>query len=230
MSTLSKKHRNLSRKPARKAVSQPIKQGSLGNPFPMSTDLKFTYYDQISLDATSGTPAQYLYSANGMFDPDITSTGHQPLGFDQWLGLFYNAFCVYKSEITVTFMSQAADATGQATCLVGLVADSSVATVVTTIAEQPTYVRKELGSVGSGKDVIKIVKKCDVAQFFGLGRKALYADSTHRGTAAANPADTVLYNIVVSANNSTINPANVVILVEVCFWAHLTERKQLAAS
>jgi len=218
------------RKPARKAVIPQIKQGSLGNPFPASTDLKFTYYDQVGLDATSGTPAHYLFSANGMFDPDITGTGHQPLGFDQWLGLFYNAFCVYKSEIKVTFMSQNAAGSGQAVCLVGLIADSSVTAAVTTIREQPTYVAKQLGSIGSGKDTITITKKCDVAQFFGLGRKELYADSTHRGTSSANPADTVLYDIVVSANNASVNPDNVVVLVEVIFWAHLTERRQLAAS
>lgn len=221
------------RKPARTAVpkeTQLFSPRAMGNPFPMSTDLMFVYYDQTSIDSTSGAVSHYLFSANGMYDPDITGTGHQPLGFDQWLGLFYNDYCVYKSEIDVTFQSQASDNTGQAVCLIGLADDSSSSTNVTVLYENPTYVKANLGSIGSGRDTVRLTKKCDVATYFGLSREALLADSTHRGNSAGNPADTVLFDIAVSANNSTVNPANVVVLARITYWAHLTQRRELATS
>lgn len=203
---------------------------AMGNPYPMATDLKFIYYDQTSIDSTSGSVSHYYFSGNGMYDPDITGTGHQPLGFDQWLGLFYNDYCVYKSEIQVTFQSQASDNTGQAVCLVGLADDSSTSTNVTVLYENPTYTKRNLGSIGSGKDTVRLTKRCDVAKYFGMTREALFADSTHRGNSAGNPSDTVLFDIAVSANNSTVNPANVVVLTRITYWAHLTQRRELASS
>lgn len=49
------------------------------------TMVKLPYYNSVVLN-TVETPAQaeYLFSVNSAFDPDLTGTGSQPRGFDQW--------------------------------------------------------------------------------------------------------------------------------------------------
>ena len=44
----------------------------------------------------------YAFRANGLYDPDVTGTGHQPYGFDQYMVL-YQRYKVLRSRITVSF-------------------------------------------------------------------------------------------------------------------------------
>ncbi len=60
---------------------------------------KLRYVDDIALDAS--TVVSHNFSCNGIFDPDITGTGHQPLLRDQY-ALLYGAYRVLSSKITVT--------------------------------------------------------------------------------------------------------------------------------
>jgi hypothetical protein len=56
-----------------------------------------------AVDLASGvTPGVNVFSANGLYDPDITGTGHQPRGFDQLIAL-YDHYVVTKSKCTVHF-------------------------------------------------------------------------------------------------------------------------------
>lgn len=59
----------------------------------------------------SAVPTYAVYRANGMFDPDYTLTGHQPLYFDQ-LKQIYNHFTVLRSSIRITATVSTAQNTG----------------------------------------------------------------------------------------------------------------------
>jgi len=54
-------------------------------------DLDFTV-------ATSGVPYIYTFSATDLRDPNITGTGHQPMGFDTMMSI-YRQFVVVKSWV-----------------------------------------------------------------------------------------------------------------------------------
>lgn len=47
-----------------------------------------------------GSISVHVFSANGMYDPDITGSGHQPRGFDQYMAL-YDHYTVVGSKITL---------------------------------------------------------------------------------------------------------------------------------
>ncbi len=213
-----------------------MKFTSFGNPMPVHADVMFTYVDRVSIDAgASGAVGIYQFAANGMYDPDITGTGHQPLGFDQWLGTstttgFYNHYTIVSSEIKITCFSQAADVTGQAVCLLGVSDDTTVGTDFNTALENPTYSKATLGSIGSGHDVVTLRKHYNASKVLGLTRESLYAKDTLLGTYSSNPSELTYFTLYASSNSSTGNPSNIWFLVEIKYHAHLSERKELTGS
>lgn len=62
------------------------------------------YADNVSITSTSGTMGSHLFRSNSCYDPDYTSTGHQPMGWDQWF-LLYNHYVVVGAKISVTCLS-----------------------------------------------------------------------------------------------------------------------------
>ena len=85
--------------------------------FPVRVTKKLPYYEpSFSLTGTAGVISQYVFSANGVYDPNITSTGHQPLGFDTMM-LYYEQYTVIESRITVTACGNGGQAVNIGVCL-----------------------------------------------------------------------------------------------------------------
>lgn len=59
------------------------------------------YVDTITIDAGTAAIASHVFRTNGIFDPDFTSTGHQPLMRDEW-AVAYDQYRVLSSKIKVT--------------------------------------------------------------------------------------------------------------------------------
>ncbi len=66
--------------------------------------VKMRYFADVELDPGAGAMAAHIFSANGLFDPDITGVGHQPYSFDQWMAV-YDHYHVVGAKISVTFLS-----------------------------------------------------------------------------------------------------------------------------
>lgn len=73
------------------------------------TKLKYVEYDQ-PLTSTVGATVDYIYSLNSLFDPNVSGTGHQPLGFDQ-LNILYNRYRVFRANYRITFQPTSSSAT-----------------------------------------------------------------------------------------------------------------------
>jgi hypothetical protein len=72
-------------------------------PLPKRLRAELCYSDLgLSLNPGSGVLASYILSANGLYDPDLTGTGHQPKGWDQLITL-YDHCVVEKAHIDVKF-------------------------------------------------------------------------------------------------------------------------------
>lgn len=74
----------------------------MGTPsgMPKQRIAKLRYCSNISVISTLGALGSHTFGANDIYDPDITGTGHQPMGHDQWANLF-NHYVVLGSKITV---------------------------------------------------------------------------------------------------------------------------------
>lgn len=143
------------------------------------------------LSSTSGVVSSYVLSANGCYDPDITGTGHQPMGFDQMMA-FYNHYCVTHCKLTARF-GTAVGSYGTASIRVD--ADTTPLTDIERIMEFGGNVSVGLEAIGAFGANKVLEMSVDIAKLQGISPSALTADSTLRGTAAANPAEQSYFHI-----------------------------------
>lgn len=68
-------------------------------PLRFYTKLKYAFTGQ-QLALTAGTINRQTWAANGLFDPDISGTGHQPYYYDQ-LSTMYGSYRVYGVKIQI---------------------------------------------------------------------------------------------------------------------------------
>lgn len=102
------KRRYAKRVAYRKKLVYRRRRQSLGNPrlaggpghsgFPLNKIVRMRYVQTIVPDISAD--GHYAFRANGIYDPDFTGTGHQPMGYDQW-NQFYKRYIVIGSRCRV---------------------------------------------------------------------------------------------------------------------------------
>jgi len=93
----------VSKKPMYKKRKTPYRGRLTLSGFPDRKLVKLRYVDSdVTLDAGAGLVQSKTFSCNSLFDPDITSVGHQPMGYDQWSAI-YQRYTVLSSKITVRY-------------------------------------------------------------------------------------------------------------------------------
>lgn len=184
------------------------------------------YYESaLGLTApTSGNVVTYFFSANGIFDPNITGTGHQPIGFDQMM-LFFEQATVLRSMIEVTF-NIGPGLTVQ--CGVALFPDASALTNPQQLVENGLLRFKPITSGSSTFQNqlarTKVRLGCDVMKYFSRPTyQSMLNDDNLYCTAAANPVEQVYFGIVVwqiSPDGSTTTTVgfDVTLSYDVIYW------------
>lgn len=234
----TRKTQNLATKPPTVARMQPERAQILRVPlFPISKRLRTQLYYEPDINMSmpgSGNAINYVYSANGIFDVNITSTGHQPMGFDQMM-LLYEQATVLSSTIVVRFMP-----TVPAVCAVSLSPDTSTLTNPAQIVENGLCRQRLYSGVGAQASVNAtaltqergITLSCRVASYFGrkTDREIINDDNLYT-TAAANPVEQVYY--IISAwqfrpdgSTSHVVDFDVQLVYDVVYW----EPRKLAIS
>lgn len=67
--------------------------------------VKFKYVENFAQTNATGNPnTHFVFAGNGLADPNLSNTGHQPLYFDQY-GLMYKDYYVAGSKIKVEFIN-----------------------------------------------------------------------------------------------------------------------------
>jgi len=169
----------------------------------------------------AGIGGNYFFSANGLFDPDITGAGHQPMGWDQMMLMYEQATCV-SSKITVNAIN------GSAAGVYGgfglyLSPDAVSITSVARLMENGYLKYRTMTPINTQGSRQVLSLDCDVSAYFGLNKnkRSLVGDVELYSTSAANPIEQVYF--VVLAFDPTA--ANVVTLYfdvnieyEVIFW------------
>lgn len=93
------KKRKYKRKPKRRRKSRLYSMSSPAG-VPTKKVVSMRYCSNGTIASTSGILQVHVFSANNLYDPDVTGTGHQPMGHDT-MATLYNHYVVLGSKITV---------------------------------------------------------------------------------------------------------------------------------
>lgn len=153
--------------------------------FAARTTRNLRYSDSFQLTTTAGAVSSYVFAVNGMYDPNITGTGHQPMGFDQMLQ-FYNHYAVRKARVILV----AANASSTP-CQLVLRQDGAATplTVIDRIIEMGGNAYTHLDTTGTTNAQKELKLSLDIAKLQGVTQSALTSDATLRGDATANPTE-----------------------------------------
>lgn len=216
------RRRRFRRKQTRGAVTRVPRAAPMGRAY--KTVMRYCEFN-VALDPASlGVPGQYVYSANGIYDPNITGAGHQPLGFDQ-LMLVYDHYVVIGSKLTVRL--QNTDGSRNAMVILQLQDNPTVNTDLENVIENGTCTYRMLGPATSGTDTALLKMSCNPAKF--LGRSKPMSDSDLRGSSSSNPTEQAYFVLSAQASDET-DTAQVFAVVTLEYVTVFTEPKQLAGS
>lgn len=197
------------------------------SPFPSRFYTKMRYVCTKTFNAGIVTAINTQFQCNGIYDPDITGTGHQPLGYDQIMGVIYNHAYVYKSHIVVDYMS--GDNTA-ATCgsVVGINISDNTSPVLTldTVLEQPHTTYKTMGLCYGNKAITRCSKWWTWKAFNGGN----YFSDENKGLVGSNPTEAQYYNLFVQTPGGNQDPAACQAIVTITYYVCFAEPKQLGQS
>jgi hypothetical protein len=143
------------------------------------------------------SPVIRQFSCNGMFDPDITSTGHQPMYFDQLMAI-YDHYTVFRSDIELRLVVTS----NPSLSVLYIDDDTSTASLTEQAAEQPSAVKVITPVTMARPSVLR--KRWDAKSYFGGD---IYDNDALQGTASANPTEQSYFTFVHGALDTGVNSA-----------------------
>lgn len=190
-------------------------------PTVFTTKLKYSEIVSLASQATAGLASAYVFSANGLYDPNITGTGHQPRGFDELIAL-YNHYRVIGSKITVRMSWGHSDhGIVAGICLLG---DYSVQTNQSDYTENGNNVKTVIGT-NDGYNIGTVSYKTAPHKFLGMK----YDEDNLRGTSSANPTEQAYYHVYFSPLNN-ITSTNLTMEIDIEYISQFFEPKVLTQS
>jgi hypothetical protein len=199
--------------------------------FPPRFTKRLTYSEVgIGLSAVTGTPNTYFYSANGIYDPNITGSGHQPLGFDEMMAM-YEQFTVTSSKVTVHCINASAAGVYGAFALY-LSPDTTQITTVSRLIENGFIVWKTLYPINIFGSQGMLSLSCNVPTYFARNRnkRAILDDTELSGNIAANPLEQVYFGILAFDATGASNTVSLNFIVELEYEVIFSETRKLAQS
>lgn len=198
----------------------------LSKSYPIGKSFKFhtKYVEFLSVDAAASVVGNYVFSMNGLYDPNYTGTGHQPLGYDQVMPL-YDHYTVIGSRARVTF-NNSSTSTPQVVCI-ALRDNTTTIGNMDQIIENGMCRWTNVGSAGSGQECKTLTLNCSPSKFFGTN---VMVGDKYKGSVSSNPTDQVYLHISTIGSNQAVNPNPVYFTIEIEYVAVLTEPKSLSLS
>lgn len=151
--------------------------------FPSQLLTKLRYNDTYNLTSLSGGIGKQVCSMNGIYDPDITGVGHQPLYRDTFASI-YDQYAVISSKITVQFANLFTDTAVH----VGLLLDDDAtsSTTYSTLMEQNLGKNTLLAPLAGGLSVKSLTNQFDCKKHLGIDP---YTSETYKTAITLNATE-----------------------------------------
>jgi len=196
---------------------------SLGLGFPKRMVMTHKYAELIDIVSTAGVLGKHLFNCNGMFDPNSTGVGHQPLYYDQMAAL-YNHYTVIGSKIklTVTPTATADELTYVGTWL----DDDTTSTVIATVMDMAERSSGKIRQIAPNmNNSLVFYNNWSAKKTFG---GSVLANDNLQGTISANPTENSFFAIGVGSGSAA--NTSVQVFVEITYTAVWEELKDISGS
>lgn len=198
---------------------------TLGKGFPRKVVCTHKYVDVITMTGTAGAVATRQFVCNGMYDPDYTGVGHQPMYFDQ-LSAIYNHYTVIGSKIKVKTVNIYGAASSPAYYFTLCQNDDGTITYNTLI----NLFEKSDGTcklvTASSTSTPASVNKWSAKKMFG---GSILANDRLQGDIGANPAEITNWVVSIAAVDG-VSTVTTSFLIEIEYIAVWEELKDVASS
>ncbi len=162
----------------------------------LRTTLK--YVQTVAFSVSAGTYAENQFRANSVFDPDLTGTGGQPLGFDT-ISPIFQKYRVNHFGFEVQMLSLSLSYKG--VCVVINGAESP-----TTYDEICEYPRAQQRGIGfNGCPTAYFQGQVLLSQLNGKSQDSYHIDDLTSSTVSTNPSEAINFHVgILNENVSTI--------------------------
>lgn len=218
-SSVSKRSRYTTSKKKKYYTKNPVAIRLGKQPIPKQLFNRLKYAETVNVAIGVSGLGSYIFSCNGMYDPNTTGGGHQPMYFDQWSAM-YNHYTVLKSTMKATVV---ANTTGATIFSLGQDDDTTInAANSYTIWERPGYQTKVVNAPVEPSGT-SLWSKWDAKKVFGADPQS---DPSLQGSATSNPTEQTFYVLYFDATPSTY----VTVLVEIWYDVVWDEYVSMVAS
>lgn len=152
------------------------------------------YVQTVSFSVAAGTYAENQFRANSVFDPDLTGTGGQPLGFDNLSPLFQK-YRVNSFSFEVQMMSLNASYKGVVVAING----AETPTTYDEICEYPRAQQRGIGFNGSPTAIFK--GKVLLSRLMGKSQDAYHIDDLTGSVVTGNPSEALNFHVGIQNDN-----------------------------
>lgn len=141
-------------------------------------------------------PTTVQFAANGLFDPDITGVGHQPMGFDQ-LTAIYQDYRVHAVKMTVELTTQTAAVPGL--FAIGMHGNSGVPANMSEAMEDRSYKHRITEPYRPAR--LTMFKK--ISTIFGKSKLMTNGEANFSAGSGANPTTLGYCNLMMASQDET---------------------------
>lgn len=194
------------------------RQQIMRNPISKQSWKTFSYTG-VNLFTVSGGAGVQQFSCNGMYDPDISGVGTQPLYFDQQMAMF-NHYVVVSSTCKVTLTDTNNRVTHAALYIEDDVSSGNDARIGST---RPGAVSR-IANLMQGP-ATTLSKSWSAKDTFGGNP---LSKSELRGNASSNPSEQSYFTLIL--NDISLGDQSYTVKYEITYRAMLSEFKTIAAS
>jgi len=192
---------------------------------PIKKRATLSYYDNNNFTTGAAASSGYVFTANGLYDPNITGVGHQPMGFDQMM-LFYEHYTVTSCRLTVNFYN--ADATNTAMVGILVAPDATLETNYSKLNENGLLKKIHLSPTGSNPNNFKTISmQVNISKI--NGKKDVKSEDDFRGDVASNPLEQTYFHVF-GYNFINVNTVSIYFETLLEYTAEFTEPKKMIQS
>jgi hypothetical protein len=182
------------------------------------------YYEYLTsiVIPNTGNAIHHFFSANGIYDPNVSGTGHQCIGFDQMM-LSFEQYTVVGSKATLSYVPPN---TGSSFRIALSLSPDAVSVADPTQIMENGLINTSAATITSsatGLPAKILSSSCNVRSYFGReSDQAMLDDPNLYGTATANPTEQVYYDVAgwlpYGLGGATTVPFEFFIEYDVIFW------------